>query len=67
MGGYLGSALSSQREGGKGNCGKVKETIDVQRGNKTQKQGESTVDIMEILSRPVYHNKTEIFPASAEL
>ena len=54
-------------EGEKGNCGKVKETIDVQRRDKMQKEGESRYDSVEILSRLVYLNTTELFPAGAEL
>ena len=50
---------------GKGNCGKVKETIDAQRGYTTQKQGKSRDD--RIFEPSIYLNRTEIFPAGAEL
>ena len=59
------SILRRWERRGKGNCGKVKETIDVQRGYKTQKQGETRYDgNFEPFS---YLNTTEIFSADAEL
>ena len=51
--------------GGKGNCRKAEGTIDVQRGYKGKNK--EKVDMIEILSRLVYLNTAEIFPAGTEL
>ena len=53
------------REGGKGNCRKAEGTIDVQKGYKGKNK--EKVDMIEILSRLVYLNTAEIFPAGTEL